>query len=88
MFGLGGGTFFLSYFLFEVPSNLVLARVGARLWVARIMITWGVLAAAMALITGAQSLYAMRSNVWMATLRVAHASRRVVCGGCCGTGTC
>jgi len=60
VFGLGGGIFFLSYFLFEVPSNLVLARVGARLWIARIMITWGVLAAAMALITGPQSLYAMR----------------------------
>ena len=60
VFGLGGGIFFLSYFLFEVPSNLVLARVGARLWIARIMITWGGLAAAMALITGPQSLYAMR----------------------------
>ena len=60
VFGLGGGIFFLSYFLFEVPSNLALARVGARLWIARIMITWGVLAAAMALVSGPQSLYAMR----------------------------
>src|SRR5262245_41561105 len=60
VFGLGGGVFFLSYFLFEVPSNLVLARVGARLWIARIMITWGVLAMAMALVTGPRSLYAMR----------------------------
>jgi len=60
VFGLGGGIFFLSYFLFEVPSNLVLARVGARLWIARIMITWGILAVAMALITGPYSLYAMR----------------------------
>jgi MFS transporter, ACS family, tartrate transporter len=59
-FGLGGGIFFVSYFLFEVPSNLVLARVGARLWIARIMITWGVLAAAMALVAGPRSLYAMR----------------------------
>jgi len=59
-FGLGGGIFFLSYFLFEVPSNLVLARVGARVWIARIMLTWGVLAAAMAMVTGAHSLYAMR----------------------------
>jgi len=60
VFGLGGGIFFLSYFLFEVPSNLVLARVGARLWIARIMVTWGVLAMAMALVTGPNSLYAMR----------------------------
>src|SRR5689334_5896772 len=60
VFGLGGGVFFLSYFIFEVPSNLVLARVGARLWIARIMITWGVLAVAMALVTGPRSLYAMR----------------------------
>ena len=60
VFGLGGGIFFLSYFVFEVPSNLVLARVGARLWIARIMISWGVLAMAMALVTGPRSLYAMR----------------------------
>jgi len=60
VFGFGGGIFFLSYFLFEVPSNLALARVGARLWIARIMITWGVLAMAMSLVTGPQSLYGMR----------------------------
>src|SRR5262245_40333154 len=60
VFGLGGGIFFISYFLFEVPSNLALARVGARLWIARIMITWGVFAVAMALVSGAYSLYAMR----------------------------
>jgi MFS family permease len=60
VFGFGGGIFFLSYFLFEVPSNLALARVGARLWIARIMITWGVLAMAMSLVTGPNSLYGMR----------------------------
>ena len=60
VFGFGGGIFFLSYFLFEVPSNLVLARVGARLWIARIMVTWGLLAMAMSLVTGPSSLYAMR----------------------------
>jgi MFS family permease len=59
-FGLGGGIFFLSYFLFEVPSNLLLARVGARRWIARIMITWGLIAGAMALVSGTRSLYAMR----------------------------
>ena len=60
VFGFGGGIFFLSYFLFEVPSNLLLARVGARLWIARIMLTWGVLAGAMALVSGPRSLYVMR----------------------------
>src|SRR5882724_11463394 len=47
VYGFGAGVFFLGYVLFEVPSNLVLARVGARVWIARIMMTWGLLAAAM-----------------------------------------
>jgi ACS family tartrate transporter-like MFS transporter len=60
VFGFGGGVFFVSYFLFEVPSNLLLARVGARRWIARIMLTWGFFAAAMALVTGPRSLYLAR----------------------------
>jgi len=60
VFGLGGGVFFLSYFLFEVPSNLVLARVGARLWIARIMISWGIISIGMMFVTGVYSFYAMR----------------------------
>jgi ACS family tartrate transporter-like MFS transporter len=60
VFGFGGGIFFLSYFLCEVPSNLLLARVGARRWIARIMLTWGIFAGAMALVTGPRSLYLMR----------------------------
>lgn len=60
VFGFGGGLFFLSYFLCEVPSNLLLQRVGARRWIARIMISWGVLAAGMALVTGPRSFYLMR----------------------------
>ena len=60
VFGFGGGIFFLSYFLFEVPSNLALEKFGARRWIARIMITWGVLAGGMALVQGPQSLYLMR----------------------------
>src|SRR5262245_5340264 len=60
VFGLGGGIFFISYFLFEVPSNLLLEKVGARRWIARIMITWGVIAGAMALVVGPKSLYVMR----------------------------
>jgi len=60
VFGFGGGIFFFSYFLFEVPSNLLLEKVGARLWIARIMITWGFLAAGTAFIVGAGSFYTMR----------------------------
>ena len=46
VYGFGAGIFFIGYSLFEVPSNLILARTGARLWIARIMITWGLIAAA------------------------------------------
>ena len=60
VFGLGGGLFFVGYFLFEVPSNLALERVGARRWIARIMLTWGAIAAAMALIQGPHSFYLLR----------------------------
>jgi MFS transporter, ACS family, tartrate transporter len=60
VFGLGGGIFFVSYFLCEVPSNLLLEKVGARRWIGRIMITWGVISAGMALVTGPRSLYAVR----------------------------
>jgi len=60
MFGFGGGLFFVSYFIFEVPSNLALERVGARRWIARIMISWGIVAAAMALIEGPRSYYLVR----------------------------
>jgi len=56
-FGLGSGIFFLGYCLFEVPSNLILARVGARLWIARIMISWGLLASAMGTLIAWQSSY-------------------------------
>ena len=46
VYGFGAGVFFIGYFLFEVPSNLILARVGARRWIARIMLTWGAVSAA------------------------------------------
>ena len=60
VYGLGAGIFFLGYALFEVPSNLILARVGARRWIGRIAITWGVLAAAMMFVRSAESFYTMR----------------------------
>ena len=59
-FGLGSGVFFLGYCLFEVPSNLVLHRVGARLWISRIMISWGVISAAMMFVRTAPTFYALR----------------------------
>jgi len=59
-FGFGSGVFFLGYCLFEVPSNLLLARIGARRWIARIMISWGVLAAALAFTRGPVSFALLR----------------------------
>ncbi|WP_153102034.1 MFS transporter [Paraburkholderia hayleyella] len=60
MYGLGAGLFYVTYILFEVPGNLVLARVGARRWIARIMLTWGVIAAGMAFIQTPTQFYVMR----------------------------
>lgn len=59
-FGLGAGLFFIGYVVFEVPSNLILERVGARIWIARIMLTWGVLSAGMAFVHGPISFYILR----------------------------
>ncbi|GAA0472426.1 MFS transporter [Streptomyces olivaceiscleroticus] len=59
-YGLGAGLFFIGYFLFEVPSNLMLQRVGARTWIARIMITWGLVSAAFMFITNEATFYALR----------------------------
>lgn len=59
-YGLGAGIFFIGYFLLEVPSNLALERFGARTWIARIMISWGVISAAMALIGGPTSFLVLR----------------------------
>lgn len=60
IYGWGAGMFFLGYFIFEVPSNLILHRVGARIWVARIMIVWGVISSAMMLIKSPTGFYTMR----------------------------
>jgi ACS family tartrate transporter-like MFS transporter len=59
-FGIGGGLFFLGYCLFEIPSNLVLERVGARLWIARIMIAWGLVSVATMFVTGTVSFFVAR----------------------------
>jgi ACS family tartrate transporter-like MFS transporter len=60
IFGIGSGIFFLGYFLFEVPSNLILSKVGARKWIARILLTWGVVSAATAFVTGTWSFLGIR----------------------------
>ncbi|MEU6119293.1 MFS transporter [Streptomyces sp. NPDC047117] len=59
-YGLGAGLFFIGYFLFEVPSNLMLQRVGARTWIARIMITWGLVSAAFMFVTNEATFYVLR----------------------------
>jgi MFS transporter, ACS family, tartrate transporter len=60
VFGTGAGIFFVGYLLFEIPSNLALQRFGARIWIARIMVSWGIIATAMALVGGETSFYVMR----------------------------
>lgn len=60
VYGLGAGLFFIGYFLFEVPSNLILHRVGARLWIARIMILWGLVSMAFMFMKGVTMFYVMR----------------------------
>jgi MFS family permease len=59
-FGFGAGLFFLTYFFLEVPSNLLLARYGARRWIARIMLTWGAMSGAMAFVTNETGFYTLR----------------------------
>jgi ACS family tartrate transporter-like MFS transporter len=60
VFGVGSGIFFLGYCLFEIPSNIILERVGARLWIARIMVTWGLISAAMMFVRTPPLFYLLR----------------------------
>jgi ACS family tartrate transporter-like MFS transporter len=60
VFGTGAGLFFIGYFLFEVPSNLALQRFGARVWIARIMIVWGIVSMCFVFLKGKEMFYAMR----------------------------
>lgn len=59
-YGFGAGLFFIGYFAFEVPSNLILQKVGPRIWIARIMVTWGLVACCFALIKGETTFYILR----------------------------
>ncbi len=60
VYGLGAGVFFIGYLLCEVPSNLILEWVGARIWIARIMITWGIISGLMAIVSGERTFYVLR----------------------------
>src|SRR5881397_2038438 len=60
VFGLGAGLFFIGYFVFEVPSNLIMERVGARLWMARILVTWGFTSSLMMFVRGIAGFYVLR----------------------------
>jgi MFS family permease len=60
IYGLGAGIFFLGYFLFEVPSNILMEKLGARIWIARIMISWGIISSAMVLVNSAWLFYSLR----------------------------
>jgi MFS family permease len=60
VYGVGAGIFFLGYFLFEVPSNILMEKLGARLWIARIMISWGIISSAMVLVNSAWLFYGLR----------------------------
>ena len=59
-YGWGAGVFFIGYFIFEVPSNVILERMGARLWIFRIMLSWGLVSAATAFVHGATGFYVLR----------------------------
>jgi ACS family tartrate transporter-like MFS transporter len=60
IYGLGAGIFFIGYFLFEVPSNIILERMGARVWIARIMVTWGIISTCMMFVSDVTSFYVLR----------------------------
>ncbi len=60
IYGTGAGLFYVGYFLFEVPSNIILHRIGARIWIARIMITWGIISASMMFIANVSTFYVLR----------------------------
>jgi len=60
VYGLGAGIFFLGYFFFEAPSNIILSKIGARTWIARIMVSWGIISSCMMFVSSASSFYILR----------------------------
>lgn len=78
VFGFAAGLFFLSYLLFEIPSNVLLEKLGGRIWLSRICISWGVVAMLMAFISGAKSFYALRFLLGLAEAGFAPGSVYVI----------
>ena len=70
IYGFGAGIFFIGYFIFEVPSNVILERVGAKLWIARIMISWGIVSAAFAFIPSISAATGVSNETVFYTLRL------------------
>jgi len=66
VYGLGAGIFFIGYFIFEVPSNILLEKIGPRVWIARIMVTWGILSSCMMFVNSELSYYALRFFIGVA----------------------
>src|SRR6476619_4603420 len=66
VYGLGAGVFFIGYFTFEVPRNLILHRIGARIWIGRIMISWGLVSALFMFTTSPLMFYALRFTLGVA----------------------
>jgi len=64
VYGIGAGIFFIGYFFFEVPSNVALKKFGARMWIARIMISWGIVSACMIFVKGAMSARIFCAALW------------------------
>jgi sugar phosphate permease len=60
VYGIGAGIFFIGYFFFEVPSNIILHRTGARVWIARIMVTWGIISSSMMFVTTPTMFYVLQ----------------------------
>ncbi len=99
-FAAGAGIFFIGYFFFEVPSNVLLKKFGARMWIARIMISWGIISSCMIFVKGEMSFYGMRFLLGIAEagffpgvifyltlwypFKAAIDSYRMVCSGYCG----
>ena len=69
VYALGASIFFWGYFLFEMPSNLLLHRYGARFWIARIMITWGIVSSSMAFIVPLAQFFHVQTTTMFYTLR-------------------
>ena len=70
VYGLGAGMFFIGYFFFEVPSNLIMQKVGAKLWIARIMITWGIISGLFAFVTQRVLVLCIAFSCWGQQKRV------------------